>query len=269
MTLRYSAALRSAILKGRSLKQEMSNAVLKVYTGTQPASADAAPTGTLLCTYSSSSGAITRETLAVGSLTITAAASGTLDTLKLTPAGPGTAIDILGGAVTADGTVAGTATLAATSINDNPANLYVTASTTGASGVITLTAKPGTGATLNTWAVTATSTTVTTNSGAGAVDMTGGVAAVNGLKWGNATAGVLSKKSTQTWSGVAVATGTAGWFRIEAAVTDSGALDSTETYKRIDGAVSTSGAQLNLSNTSIANTATQTIDTFTITENTV
>ena len=265
MALRLSAALRNAVLKNRSFKQEMGNAFLKLYTGSQPASADAAPTGTLLCTYSASSGAITRETLAIGSLTITAAASGTLDTLRLTPAGPGTVIDILGGAVTADGTVAGTATLAATSINDNPANVYVTASTTGASGVITLTAKPGTGATLNTWAVTATSTTVTTNSGAGAVDMTGGVAAVNGLRWSTTAAGVLSKKSTQTWSGVAVATGTAGWFRIEAAVTDSGALDSVELYKRVDGAVSTSGSELNLSSTSIANTATQTIDSFTVT----
>ena len=268
MTLRYSSALKNALLEGRSLKMEMSNCFIKLYTGTQPSSANAAPTGTLLCTYSLSSGAITRETLAIGSLTITAAASGTLDTLKLTPAGPGTAIDILGGAVTADGTVAGTATLAATSINDNPANVYVKASTTGASGVITLTALPGTGATLNTWAVTATATTVTTNSGAGAVDMTGGVAAVNGLKWGDATAGVLSKKSTQTWSGVAVATGTAGWFRVESAVTDSGALDSSEVYKRIDGSVSTSGGDMNLSNLAIANTATQTLDTFTITENT-
>lgn len=267
MTLRYSAALRNAILKSGSLKREMSNCFLKLYTGSQPASADAAPTGTLLCTYSSSSGAITRETLAVGSLTLATCSTGSIDTIKLTPAGPGTAIDILGGAVTVDGTEAGTATLCAAAINDNPANIYVTASTTGASGVITLTGKAGTGATLNTWAVTETDTGAP--SAGSLVDMTGGVAAVNGLRWGNATAGVLTKKSTQTWSGVAVATGTAGWFRIEAAVADAGALDSTETYKRIDGSVGTSGADLNLSNTAIANTATQTIDTATITEPTL
>lgn len=263
MALRLSAALRNAVLEGRSLKHEMSNAFLKVYTGAQPSTAEAAPTGTLLCTYSASSGAITRETLAVGSLTLATCSSGTIDTIKLTPAGPGTAIDILGGAVTVDGTEAGTATLCATAINDNPANIYVKASTTGSSGVITLTALPGTGATLNTWAVTGTET------GAPAigslVDMAGGVAAVSGLKWSDAVAGVLSKKSTQTWSGVAAATGTAGWFRIEAAVTDSGALDSGEVYKRIDGSVATSGAELNLSSLSITNTATQSIDTFTLT----
>lgn len=264
MSLRLSAALRNAVLKGRGLKYEMGNCFLKLYTGSQPATAEAAPTGTLLCTYSASSGAITRETLAVGSLTLSTCTSGTIDTIALTPAGTTpTAIDLLGGAVTADGTDAGTATLCATAINDNPANIYVKASTTGASGVITLTARPGTGAVLNTWLVTGTET------GAPAigtlVNMAGGVTAVNGLKWSAADAGVLSKKTSQTWSGVAAATGTAGWFRIEAAVTDSGALDSGEVYKRIDGSVATSGAELNLSSLSIVNSATQTIDTMTLT----
>ena len=263
MALRLSAALRNAVLKGRSLKFEMSNCFLKLYTGSQPATAEAAPTGTLLCTYSVSSGAITREVLAVGSLTLSTCTSGTIDTIKLTPPGPGTAIDILGGAVTADGTDAGTATLCATAINDNPANVWVKASTTGASGVVTLTARPGLGATINTWAVTGTETGAPTIGTL--VDMTGGVTALNGLKWSAADAGVLSKKTTQTWSGVAAATGTAGWFRIEAAVTDSGALDSGEVYKRIDGAVAPSGAELDLSSLSIVNATTQTIDTFTLT----
>ena len=268
MALHYSTALRNAILEGRGLKHEMSNAVLKLYTGTQPSSADAAPTGTLLCTYSASSGAITREVRALGALTLSGT-SGTADTIKLTPAGPGTAIDILGGAVTSDGTVAGTATLCAAAINNNPANIYVTASTNGSDGVITLTARPGLGTALNTWAVTGTGTTISFGTLVDMGSVTAGVAAANALRWGDAAAGVLTKLSTQTWSGVAGATGTAGWFRIEAATTDSLALDSAELYKRIDGSVATSGGELNLSNTSITNTATQTIDTFSITENTV
>lgn len=267
MAFRISAALRNALLETGSLKHVMSNCFLKVYTGSQPATADAAPTGTLLCTYSASSGAITREVQALGAFTLATCTSGTIDTINLTPAGTTpTPIDILGGAVTADGTDAGTATAVATAINNNPKNIYVTASTTGASGVVTLTAKPGLGTALNTWAVTGTET------GAPAigtlVDMgsvTAGVAAVNGLKWGDSAAGVLTKLSTQTWSGVAAATGTAGWFRIEAAVADAGALDSSEVYKRMDGSVSTSGAELNLSSTAITNTATQTLDSFSIT----
>jgi len=261
MALRLSTALRNAILKGGSVKRSMSNCFLKVYNGSQPASADAAPTGTLLCTYSSSSGTPTREVLAVGSLTLSGT-SGSADTFTIQPFGAGTTIDLLGGAVASDGTVAGTATLVATAINDNPLNIFVTASTTGATGVITLTARPGTGTLLNTWVPAGTGTTISFGT---PVTITGGVAAVNGLRWGNAAAGVLSKKATQTWSGVAGATGTAGWFRIEAAVADGGALDSTESVLRLDGAVSTSGAELNLSSTSIAISATQTIDSFTVT----
>lgn len=262
MALKLSTALRNALLEQGSLKGVMSNSVLKVYTGSQPTSADAAPTGTLLCTYSNSSGAITRETLGAGSLTL-AGVSGSADTLTYQQlGGTGGTINLMAGTVASDGTVAGTATLVATNINNNPLNIYFDATTTGASGVITFTCRPGIGASLNTGVFAGTGTTITFGT---PVAVTGGVTAVNALRWGNAAAGVLTKDSTQTWSGVAVATGTAGWCRFEAAVTDGGALDSTESVKRMDGSVATSGAELNLSSTSITNTATQSIDTFSIT----
>lgn len=255
MALKLSTALRNAILYGRAFKYAMSNCVLKVYTGAQPSTADAAPTGTLLCTYSSASGALTREVLSVGSLTLSGTA-GSADTFTLN------GIEIMGGSVPSDGTVAGTATLVAAKINNNPKNVYVKASTTGASGVITLTAKQGLGSLPNTWVPAGTGTTISFGT---AVNMAGGVTAVNGLLWGDVLTGVLSKLASQTWSGTSVATGTAGWFRFEAAVSDAGALDSLEAVLRMDGAISTSGAELNLSTTSIANGATQTIDTFTVT----
>lgn len=255
MTLRLSTALRNQLLNTQEFKHAFSNCFLKIYTGAQPASADSAPTGTLLVTYSLSSGAPTREVLSVGSITL-AGTAGSANTLTLN------GIEIMGSVVNSDGTVAGTATLVANAINNNPANVYVVASTTGASGVITLTAKPGLGALPNTWVLAGTGTTITLTQ---TTAMTGGVTAVNGLRWGSVLAGVLSKLASQTWSGVAVATGTAGWFRIEASVADAGALDSTASVLRMDGAVSTSGAELNLSSVSITNTATQTIDTFTVT----
>ena len=59
-----------------------------------------------------------------------------------------------------------------------------------------------------------------------------------------ATAGVLPKKASETWSGTAVATGTAGWFRIRA-TTDAGTGAST-TASRVDGAIATSGAEMTL-----------------------
>ena len=261
MALRLSTALRNAILEQRSLKGCLSNCVLKIYTGAQPSSADAAPTGTLLCTYSNASGALTREVLGVGSLTL-AGTSGSADTLTYQHLGAGATINLMNGTVASDGTVAGTATLVAANINNNPLNIYFDATTTGASGVITFTCRPGIGASLNTGVFAGTGTTITFGS---PVAVAGGVTAVNALRWGNAAAGVLAKDSTQTWSGVAVATGTAGWCRFEAAVTDGGALDSTESVKRMDGDVSTSGAVLNLSSTAITNTASQTIDTFSLT----
>ena len=77
-----------------------------------------------------------------------------------------------------------------------------------------------------------------------------------------AVSGVLSK-SANTWDGVAVATGTAGYFRYCANTSDANGTSTAEL--RIQGAVSTSGAELNMSSTSITSAATTTIDTFDIT----
>jgi hypothetical protein len=77
-----------------------------------------------------------------------------------------------------------------------------------------------------------------------------------------AASGVLSKQ-TSTWDGVAVATGTAGYFRYCASTSDAGGTSTTAL--RIQGAVATSGSELNMSSTSITSGATTTIDTFDIT----
>jgi len=83
-----------------------------------------------------------------------------------------------------------------------------------------------------------------------------------GLTFDDSVAGTLTKKSTETWTGTAVADGTAGWFRL-IAPGDTGASSTTE--ERLDGAISTSGAELNFSSTSIVNGAIQAISTFQIT----
>jgi len=84
----------------------------------------------------------------------------------------------------------------------------------------------------------------------------------NGLNFGVVSAGVIAKETGDSWSGVAVATGTAGWFRFYANDVGDGA-DSTKI--RFDGAIATSGAQLNMSNTSVTSGGTTTIDTVAIT----
>jgi hypothetical protein len=86
--------------------------------------------------------------------------------------------------------------------------------------------------------------------------------AVAGLEFDDAVAGVLSKKGTETWSGTAGATGTAGWFRLQ---TQGDGGGSSTTDERIDGACGTSGAQLNMSSTTITSGAVQSISTFQLT----
>jgi len=88
----------------------------------------------------------------------------------------------------------------------------------------------------------------------------------NGLDFGTSTDGVLAKDATQVWSGVAGATGTAGWMRIFANEADSGADDSSaKAYARIDMACGVSTGEARLSSTSISSGATYTVDSCSLT----
>lgn len=65
-----------------------------------------------------------------------------------------------------------------------------------------------------------------------------------------ATGGVITKAPAETWScSSAAASGTAGWFRMREA-SDAGTGAST-TAARLDGAIATSGAQMNLGSLTI------------------
>jgi hypothetical protein len=254
MALRLSSALRNFVQESGSMKMALSNCFIRLYSGAQPATGDAAPTGTLLVTYSKSGGAITREVLSVGSVALTGGGAGSLDTLTVN------SLEIMGSATSFNSTLAQTAQDIVDKINNNPKNVLFTASKT-ATSTITLTAKPGLGSLPNGWVVASTATTITKTDS----NMAGGVTAVNGLTWGDSAAGVLVKNPVETWQGTAVATGTAGYFRIEAAVSDAGALDSSELVIRLDGAVATSGAELNMASTSVVSAAVQTLSSFSIT----
>jgi len=89
-----------------------------------------------------------------------------------------------------------------------------------------------------------------------------GGAATNGLEFDAAADGELTKAAAETWSGLGLAIGTAGWFRFYNNAYTLGA--STEAI-RFDGNVSTASSQLVLSSTSIKVSLPITIDTFTLT----
>ncbi len=252
MTVRISKGFRNFINEAGPNKQALANGRIQVYSGTQPTTADDAVTGTLLVTFTKASGAFTAETQATGTVTLTGGASGSVDTVVVN------GLEILGGAVPFDTSLTVTAANVASKINNNPKNWLFVA--TSSAAVVTLTAKVGLGALPNAWVVTGTATTITLSY----ANMAGGVNSVNGLTFGDSANGTMVKNPSETWSGVAVANGTAGWFRFLGAVADAGAADSTETFIRLDGAIATSGADMNLTNTTIAASAVQTLDSFVV-----
>lgn len=88
------------------------------------------------------------------------------------------------------------------------------------------------------------------------------IGAGTGLDFDAAVAAVLSKAAAQVWSGVNAATGVAVFYRLIQQA-DTGVLSTTE--KRVQGSISTVGADLNLSNTTLTISGTQSIDAFSIT----
>jgi len=86
----------------------------------------------------------------------------------------------------------------------------------------------------------------------------------NGLNFDEPSSGVISKASGETWKGIGLANGTAGWFRFYDNAYQTGA-DGTNYKRRFDGSVGLSGADLNLSSVSIATGGSVTISTFQLT----
>jgi hypothetical protein len=247
MTLKYSTGARQFMASHGSLRDMFQNGRVEIYTGTQPADGNAAVTGTLLCTITNASGSITNEVLASGTVTLTGGASGSLDTLTVD------GVEIMGSSTAFNASLTQTATDIATKCQDYHSSVDYDVTASGA--VITITARPGTGAASNGFVVASTATTITKTD----VNLASGVTAVNGLKFGDAAAGVLAKLSAQTWSGVNAATGTAGWYRMYGSTADTGTLDSTGTKLREDGGIATTGSELNMASTGLSATATTTI----------
>lgn len=254
MTTRFSKGFRNHVAQQGSYRSALNGGKIQIYSGSQPSSADDAPTGTLLVTITDASGAHTNEVKATGSVELTGGASGSVDTITVD------SVAILPAAVPFNTSLAQTAQDVADAINNGQSFPEYTAEVLSGS-TITISAKLGVGTGANGLVVASTVTTITKTD----TNMSGGVNSANGLNFGPVAAGVLSKDASQTWTGVAVATGTAGWFRFTSAVADSGALDSVEKEVRLDGAVGTSGQQLNMSSTSFVTSATQTVSSFSIT----
>lgn len=245
MTLRLSTKLRDAL--AAAFAASFAGGVIDIYSGSQPATADSAVTGTLLGRVTIASTTYVAETAASATLTL-AGSSGSVNTVNIgsfniIPLGPVAFITDL----------ATTAQALADAINRN--GIY-TATASGA--VVTVKAPAGTGDAHNGLALAATVTTMTATSSG---NITGGVDATAGLQFSAASGGSVSKLGTWSFNGLAA--GTAGWFRFKASFLDADGVSTTAV--RLDGSIATSGAEMNLSNLTIAVGAPTTIDSFTAT----
>lgn len=253
MTIRLSTGLRNALTQGLGFAGAFNRCSINIYSGTQPVSADAAVTGTLLGTVTASSGALTQETRASGTVTLTGGASGSINTVTV-----GTFNIIPDGAVAFNTSLTQTASDLADAINRN--GIY-TASSSGA--VVTIKPRPGAGAAHNGYAVSATLTTIT----ASYANMASGVAPVNALYFGEPAAGVIAKPTGQIWSFNGIAAGTAGWFRMIGSESDAGGLITAAPFPvRLDGSIAVSGGDASLSNITVAIGAPNTVDVFSWTQ---
>lgn len=255
MTIRLSTGLRNGVLEGRGIASMLNRGYINVYSGSQPLTADAAVTGTLLGTVTSGSGTLTKETRATGSVTLTTGSSGSIDTVTV-----GGLNIIPDGAVPYNTSLAQTASDLCDAINRNGIMEASVSSLT-----VTLRGRPGTGVT--TAAVSGSVSTLGTPTYVAMGSGVAGAAPVNGLYLGVPASGVIAKPSTQVWSFNGIASGTAGWFRFFSSDTaDAGdVLSGAPWYPRLDGAVGVSGANLNLSNIAITSLLPVTVDTFSFT----
>jgi len=248
MTIRLSTQLRNNLAGSTGFGATFAGGIIEIRSGSQPATADAAATGTLLGTVTLSSLPYTAETPASQTITI-AGASGSINTVTVA------SVNIIPlGAVAFDTDT----TVTATALRDaiNRAGIY---RATSSAAVVTVSPPAGVGATHNGLALATTVTTLTATSGG---NITGGVTPVNGLTFAAAASGAVSKSGT--WSFAGIANGTAGWFRMKGAAADNDTLSTT--LPRLDGSIATSGADMNLSNITIIIAAPNTVDSFTYTQ---
>ena len=251
MALKYSTALRQFRTMGGSLRKGFEDAILNIYSGTAPDTADMAPTGSLLAKITKASGAVVlgaRSTPKRYKVNIGTHADGTTFKLNVTVDGVGpTAYTYTNTPdLDADGVAKGLALL----INDIPQLVAI--------------AEGGNGNLYIQGDIAGLDFTIADGGGTGTLTVTSVEAAAraNTLQLGLPVLGVISKNS-DVWSGLGLAALTPGYFRLVTS-SDTGALSTTEI--RIQGIISTSGADMDISNMNIAIGATQTVDNFDLTE---
>ena len=254
MTIRFSTGLRNAQASGIGFQGALNKGYMHIYTGAQPASADAAFGSTLLGIITIGSAPLTKETRATGSVTITGATGGQIS--AITVGGLNIIPDGVVAAVVGD--TAATAVALGEAVNRNA---IMEARVAGS--VVTLYGRPGTG--VITAAVAGTLVTVTATYVAMGSGVTG-IATANALILTYPSSGVISKPALSAWSMNGIAVGTAGWFRYYSSDTnDTGQLlTGAPWYSRFDGTCGVGSGDAQLSSLAVTSGSPHTVDVFTM-----
>jgi len=85
----------------------------------------------------------------------------------------------------------------------------------------------------------------------------------NGIEFDVAANGILAQKAGEVWSGIGEAAGVIGWGRFHA---NAGPVGASVTAERLDFDVNTTGAALNMGNTTVSIGGTVTINSPTLTK---
>lgn len=293
MSLRFSQAVINNVAMGEGWGDVVKNSVCVVYSGSQPTTPEVgASAGTELVRFTLSSGALTNETRAACKIVLGSYGNSS-DVVNMgLNTGASSVVSLTGGNVTGYASLALLTQAVVDAINNNwtypdfravMGGATIGSVTYGAAnaGEFYVIAPKNSSTTFNgatvTFANTVTtaaingggaSTTATGTFAPGTGGSTAGVACVNGLAMTYpAVAGVISKSGT--WSGVASANGTAGWFRIicnpnyDTGLTTLSTTGNDALFQmRIDGNVGTSGADMIVSSTTVTDTVTQTVSSF-------
>lgn len=235
--MQLSTKLANLIASGQDVRSAIGNFKRLIYSGTKPATADAAINGTLLATLTKDGAAATFETRPVWAITIAGAMGGTV-TVKMGGAPIHTAVTSATDATT-------TATALAAAINATTIKPFAgfTASASGA--VLSVVGPVGSGASLNALvcSTSVTDSVTATVASAGLPDgnngTTLGVDAVNCCDFdARSVAGVLS--SSQTWKDLSAdAGGTATWYRDVYSDSDTGVASTA--FLRRQGSITSVG----------------------------
>jgi len=253
--LMISTGLRNSILGDKSLAETMGDMVCKIYSGSAPATADDEETGQLLVTITNGSKTVKAKqkvmvtatvansfnysiTLNGVTVTYTSSASATADEISSTLKDM---IDVATGVEMNSGFI------------NNPKvyGLFTTTDVGGGSGQIAIES-----------AIAGVAFNISVGDNLRYETITENAYGIHFEPYSGVENGIIEKKSGEVWSGVCVATGTAGYARL---VRDDDDGTASTTQPRLQGTVATANADVIVTSVNFAKGATQTIDLASVT----